>query len=210
MTPTHSSSSRRAPVHRDLAARTDEILSHAPAEPTEAEREREKQIVSQCRYLMRLLATRRRSAGEMSARLREREVPADVAHEVMQRIARADLIDDAAFARDWVAQRRELRGLADEALRRELEAKGVADADIDSALVAQAGTPQHAELEEEERCRELVRGRIAPESRRTDMEDRAQRARMARRLEGYLRRRGYDGALIRRVVSSELLAATGR
>lgn len=199
-----------APVQRDLAARTEEILSRAPAEPTEAEREREKQVVAQCRYLMRLLANRRRSAGEMSARLREREVPADVAHEVMRRIERADLIDDAAFARDWVAQRRELRGLADEALRRELTAKGVADADIDAALVAQAGTPEHAELEEEERCRELVRSRIGPESRRTDMEDRAQRARMARRLEGYLRRRGYDGALIRRVVSSELLSATGR
>ncbi|MBK0330547.1 regulatory protein RecX [Brachybacterium sp. MASK1Z-5] len=210
MTPTHPTPAHRAPVQRDLAARTDEILARAPAEPTEAEREREKQVVSQCRYLMRLLSTRRRSAGEMSARLREREVPADVAHEVMQRIARADLIDDAAFARDWVTQRRELRGLADEALRRELEAKGVADADIDAALVAQAGTPQHAELEEEERCRELVRGRIAPESRRTDMGDRSERARMARRLEGYLRRRGYDGALIRRVVSSELLAATGR
>ncbi|PWH07052.1 regulatory protein RecX [Brachybacterium endophyticum] len=202
--------SRITPLHRDLAARTEEILAREPEEPSPEQVEREKRIVHECRYLMRLLASRRRSAGEMRERLYDREVPADLAHEVMSRIARADLIDDAAFARDWVEQRRRLRGLADEALRRELEAKDVEAATIDAALRGDAEDLDEAELQEEARCRELARARIARESRRTDTEDRQQRSRMARRLEGYLRRRGYDGALIRRVVSSELLAATGR
>jgi regulatory protein len=199
-----------SPLHHDLAARTEEILARAPSEPSAQEVEREKTVVAECRYLMRLLSTRRRSAGEMRRRLHEREVPADLVHEILARIDRAGLIDDAAFARDWVLQRRELRGLADEALRRELEAKEVDSADIDAALRAGTDSLEAAEIEEEERCRDLTRRRLARESARTDLEDRTRRAQTARRLEGYLRRRGYDGALIRRVVSSELLAATGR
>src|SRR5699024_9615689 len=115
--------------------------------------EREKQVVRECRYLMRLLSTRRRSAGEMRERLAGREVSAALAHEVMARMERADLIDDEAFAREWVQQRRELRSLSDLALRRELEGRRVDPEAIDAAL-GQGGS------DEEQRCRELVRARI--------------------------------------------------
>lgn len=189
-------------VQVDLARRTQQILDAPRRTPGEEESAREKQVHSQCRYAMRLLADRRRSAGEIRGRLRERDVPADVIAEVMARLDRADLLDDAAFAGEWVRQRRASRGLADQALRLELEAKHVEDVHIDRALASEGN-------DEEERCRDLVRARMRTQALDPSM-DAASRSRVSRRLEGYLRRRGYDGALVASVVSSEMLAATGR
>ena len=76
----------------------------------------------------------------------------------MARIDRAGLIDDAAFARDWVQQRRALRSLGDEALRREL-----VDRRVDAELIEAALGDE--ESDEEQRCRELVRSRIGPRDR---------------------------------------------
>lgn len=194
---------RRA-VIASLAAATDQVIAAPRHRPDEDEAAREKAVLHECRYLMRLLAIRRRSAGELQRRLLEREVAPSVAHEVLARIDRAGLIDDAAFAADWVSQRRRMRGLSDQALRRELEARDVADSVIGAAL----GRDVHGE---EERARDLVRGRLETELRRAGRTpDAPTRSRIARRLDGLLRRRGYDGALALRVISTELRAATGR
>ncbi|WP_422116996.1 regulatory protein RecX [Brachybacterium sp. UNK5269] len=191
-----------AAVQERLERRTRQIMEtpRPAADPGAAERE--KAVVHECRYLMRLLSTRRRSAGEMRERLARREVPAAVAHEAMARIDRAGLIDDAAFARDWVQQRRELRALGDAALRRELEQRQVADVHIDAAL----GTDRS---EEEDRCRELVRSRISERDReqlRTER-DGGHRRRLSRRLDALLTRKGYPGDLAVQVISGELRAA---
>ncbi|MFC0675518.1 regulatory protein RecX [Brachybacterium hainanense] len=192
-----------------LAARTQEILEAPRPAPDPQQREREKQVVAECRYLMRLLSTRRRSEGEMRQRLEEREVPADQIHEVMARIARAGLIDDAAFARDWIDQRRLRKGLSDRALREELRQRGVAERDIAAAFsdLAPGDGPldQDPALAEEERCRTLVKDRLRRESR-AHLSDPRTRGRISRRLDGYLRRRGYEGSLAVRVIASEMRA----
>lgn len=193
----------RAKAQERLRERTREILERPRAAPDPEAAAREKAVVHECRYLMRLLSTRRRSAGEMRQRLEQREVTAAIAHEVMARIDRAGLVDDAAFAREWVTQRRDLRGLSDEALRRELRSREVGDAHIDQALAI--GGPG----DEEQRCRELVRTRLRPEQHRLDDDpDGAHRRRMARRLDALLTRKGYPGDLAVRVISSELRDAT--
>ena len=194
-------------VRERLARRTTEILerSAAPEDPQRAERE--KAVVHECRYLMRLLASRRRSAGEMRERLEQREVPGSVQHEVMARMDRAGLIDDAAFAHEWVTQRRALRRLGDEALRRELEKRRVDPELIEGALGA--GGEQ---ADEEERCRELVRSRLDERDRARLRADRdgSQRRRLSRRLDALLTRKGYPGDLAVQVISSELRAVAGR
>jgi regulatory protein len=200
----------RARVRQDLARRTAQILATSPAADSTQDREWEKQVTHECRYLMRLLADRRRSAGEMRHRLREREVPADVAHEVMARTDRAGLIDDAAFAREWVQQRRRRKGLADEALRLELESKDVAEQDVARALAEESGPFEDRGQAEEARCRDLARTRLEAEMPALADASGPERAKVARRVNGYLRRRGYDGALIGRVVAGELLSVTGR
>lgn len=191
-------------VVRRLRARTAALTEAGPARITAEEAAFDAAVVAQCRYLMRLLATRRRSEGEMRARLHERGVPTDVAHETIARTARAGLIDDAAFARDWVAQRRELRGLSDEALRRELR-----DRSVDPEIIAVAFAL--GEDDEEERARSLVRTRLRRDEAAllADSDGSVRRA-VARRLDAHLRRKGYDGALALRVISSELRSLTGR
>lgn len=187
-----------------LTERTQEILDR-PRPATDPEHlEREKAVVHECRYLMRLLSTRRRSAGEMRERLTQREVPGAIAHEAMARIDRAGLIDDAAFAHEWVRQRRELRALGDEALRRELEKKRV-----DPELIAAALSSGQESSAEELRCRELVRARIGHRDReqlRTER-DGTHRRRLSRRLDALLTRKGYPGDLAVHVISGELRAA---
>ena len=190
------------PVRDRLAARTREILDRPRPAVSEEQAAREKAIVHECRYLIRLLSTRRRSEGEMRRRLDEREVPADVAHETMARIDRAGLIDDAAFARDWVQQRRTLRSLGDEALRREL-----ADRRVDAELIEAALGDE--ESDEELRCRELVRSRIGPRDRERLRAERdgEHRRRLSRRLDALLTRKGYPGDLAVHVIAGELRAA---
>lgn len=191
-------------VVRGLRDRTAAIAEAGPARVTAEQAAFDAAVVAECRYLMRLLAVRRRSEGEMRARLHERGVPTDVAHETIARIARAGLIDDAAFARDWVTQRRELRGLSDEALRRELRARSVAPEIIAVALAL-------GEDDEEERARSLVRRRLGRDEAAllADADGSVRRA-VARRLDAHLRRKGYDGALAVRVISTELRSLTGR
>lgn len=189
-------------IRGDLSQRTRQILDAPRQAPDPYDAEREKAVVHECRYLMRLLSLRKRSAGEMRDRLVQREVPADIAHEVMARIDRADLIDDAAFAQEWVQQRRALRALGDEALRRELASRRVGPDLIADAL----GT---GEDDEEMRCRDLVRSRIGYRDReqlRTER-DGSHRRRLSRRLDALLTRKGYPGSLAVQVIAAELRAA---
>ncbi|MFC7373890.1 regulatory protein RecX [Brachybacterium sp. GCM10030268] len=189
-------------VRERLERRTRQILDAPRNGPDPEAIEREKAVVHECRYLMRLLSMRRRSAGELRDRLDQREVPAAIAHEAMARIERAGLLDDTAFAHEWVQQRRTLRALGDEALRRELEDRRVAAADIDAALAA-------GESDEEARCRDLVRSRLGDRDRerlRTER-DGSHRRRLSRRLDALLTRKGYPGDLAVRVIAGELRAA---
>lgn len=185
-----------------LRERTQEILERPRAAVDPEAAAREKAVVHECRYLMRLLSTRRRSAGEMRARLTQREVPAAVAHEALARIDRAGLVDDAAFAHEWVDQRRALRALSDEALRRELRDRDVDEQHIEDALGGEGRSG------EEQRCRDLVRSRLRSEQARLAADhDGAHRRRLQRRLDALLTRKGYPGDLAVQVISSELGAA---
>lgn len=194
----------RPEVIDGLTRRTQRILD-APARDAGPEAAAfEKSVVGECRYLLRLLAMRRRATGELRAKLREREVEPAVAREALARTDRAGLLDDAAFARDWVSQRRELRGLSDEALRRELRRKDVSEEHILTALALD-------EDDEEHRARQLVQARLVRDGRLLQEDtDGSARGRVARRLDALLRRKGYDGALALRVISAELRAVTGR
>ncbi|WP_394214525.1 regulatory protein RecX [Brachybacterium vulturis] len=196
-----SGSAGTGDVTARLADRTRQILEAPRPAPDPERAAQEKAVVHECRYLMRLLASRRRSAGEMRERLRQREVPGAIAHEAMARLDRAGLIDDETFARDWVQQRRELRALGDAALRRELETKQVEAQWIDAAL--------GGDTDEERRCRELVRSRIGHRDREQLRSERdgTHRRRLSRRLDALLTRKGYPGSLAVHVISGELRTA---
>ena len=100
---------------------------------------------------------------------------------MLERFDEVGLIDDAAFAGQWVRSRHTRRGLARRAIAVELRRKGVADEVAQEAL-AEVDTDA-----EEQRARELVDGKL----RTMPADTPERRARAARRLVGMLARRGY-------------------
>lgn len=140
---------------------------------------------------LRLLTGTPRTRKQLADALRKREIPEDVAQEVLSRFEEVGLIDDSAFADAWVESRHHGRGLARRALARELRTKGV-----DSALIDEAVGQLDSE-QEEATARELVARKL----RSTRGLDRDKRL---RRLAGMLARKGYGEGMALRVVRQAL------
>ncbi|CAL9292809.1 recombination regulator RecX [Streptomyces sp. SudanB182_2057] len=140
---------------------------------------------------LRLLTGIPRTRKQLADALRKREIPEDVAQEVLDRFEEVGLIDDGAFADAWVESRHHGRGLARRALARELRTKGV-----DSALIEDAVAQLDSE-QEEATARELVARKL----RATRGLDRDKRL---RRLAGMLARKGYPEGMALRVVRQAL------
>ncbi|MFI7297637.1 recombination regulator RecX [Streptomyces sp. NPDC050121] len=140
---------------------------------------------------LRLLTGTPRTRKQLADALRKREIPDDVAEEVLSRFEEVGLINDSAFADAWVESRHHGRGLARRALAQELRTKGV-----DAALIEDAVAQLDSE-QEEETARELVARKL----RSTRGLDRDRRL---RRLAGMLARKGYPEGMALRVVRQAL------
>jgi regulatory protein len=152
-----------------------------PADPVTAARE----------YCLNLLAARPMTRAELHKKLLGRGYEEDVADQVLNRLGKVGLIDDAAVAEIWVRSRHNYNGMARRALSMELRRKGVAD-----EVVAEAVSAVDADAEEA-KARDLVRKRL-----RGTMP--ADETAMVRRLVGMLARKGYSEGMAYRVVKSEL------
>ncbi len=89
----------------------------------DAEEEKAKAAVR--KRALGLLDQRARSRAELRGRLIDAEFEPGLVDEVLDDLSRAGLIDDAAFAREWVRQRHARRGKSASVLDRELREKGV-------------------------------------------------------------------------------------
>ena len=137
---------------------------------------------------LRRLSVRARSRKELAQDLKSRDVSAEVSEELLNRFAEVGLIDDAAFAEEWVESRGRRSGVA--RLRQELRLKGVADEHIAEAIGGR-------EDEDLSNARELAARKVA------SMEGLETIVRQ-RRLTAYLGRRGFSNAVVRRVVGEVL------
>lgn len=133
-----------------------------------------------------------KSRRELADALAARGVPEDVATRVLDRFEEVGLVDDAAFARDWVKSRATSRGLARRALSAELRRKGVED---DAAREALEELSADQELDN---ARAVARRRLP---RLTGLDSTIR----SRRLLGLLARKGYPPGVCSRVVR-ELVA----
>ncbi|MFD1533121.1 regulatory protein RecX [Pseudonocardia aurantiaca] len=143
---------------------------------------------------LRLLTDRARTRQELGQALRRKGIPDEAAGVVLERFDEVGLIDDAAFAGQWVRSRHAYRGLARRAIAMELRRKGVSDEDAGEAL---------AEVDaesEERRARELVDRKL----RSLTVATADQRTAAARRLVGMLARKGYGAGVAYRVVKEAL------
>ena len=147
---------------------------------------------------LRLLTDRARTVQELAQALRRKEIPDDVANRVLERFDEVGLVDDEAFAAQWVRSRHHHRGLGRRAIAAELHRKGVAKEIADEAL-----TEVDTESEEA-RARELVDRKL----RTAPIGTKEQRASTARRLVGMLARKGYGPNVAYRVVR-EAIAERG-
>jgi regulatory protein len=140
---------------------------------------------------LRLLTAAPRTRAQLDEALRRRAVPQQAADAALDRLTRAGLIDDAAFARAWVDTRHRGRGLARRALTAELRQRGVDEGNV-RAAVAGLGPEQEAEA-----ARRLVEAKLAATRGRP-------LATRMRRLAGLLARKGYPPGLAYRVIREAL------
>ncbi|WP_207390545.1 recombination regulator RecX [Rhodococcus sp. ABRD24] len=146
---------------------------------------------------LRLLTDRARSRNELEQKLVQKGYPQSVIDEVLGRLADVGLVDDAAFAEQWVHSRHTYSGRGRRALATELRRKGIDEQTSTEALA------QISSDDEYDRARELVRKKLVRVSP-GDIADSADRERMMRRLVGMLARRGYQSSMSFAVVKSEL------
>jgi regulatory protein len=85
---------------------------------------------------LRLLSLRARSASELRQRLKSAGYTETVVESVLADLAGSGLVDDAEFARSWVASRQAAGGVGKRKLRWELRRKGVAQDVIEQAVGA--------------------------------------------------------------------------
>ncbi len=132
---------------------------------------------------LRFLSHRPRSTAEVRRNLRRKGVSSAVIDAVVERLTRAGLLDDTAFARYWIEQRETFRPRSVAALRHELLQKGVAREVIEETLQA---------LDEEDSAYRAAK-KQASRYRHLD------RATFFRRMAGYLQRRGFHYEVVREV-----------
>lgn len=145
--------------------------------------------------VFRKLAAQARTRHELDQALRAKDVPEPVAAKVLDRMEEVGLVDDAALARDWVDSRQQRRQLSRQALRHELERKGVERDAIDDALDSVDSEDEYAAA------------RVLVERKARSMSGLPRDVRY-RRLVGVLARRGFSGSLSARVIA-EVLAEHG-
>lgn len=139
------------------------------------------------------LTSQARSRAELAEALAGRNVPDDVAAQVLDRFEEVGLVDDAEFADTWVRTRQESRGLSRRALSVELRRKGVDDE------VAQEALEQVTRDDEWAAASRLVQRKL----RSTRGLEREKRY---RRLVGMLARKGYGSGVAQGVVAEALRA----
>lgn len=143
---------------------------------------------------LRLLAVRARSRAELARRLADKGFAAEVSERALDRLGEVGLVDDAAFARQWVRSRHAHSGRGRQALAHELRRKGISADDAAPALDTVTTEDERA------RATELVRRKLRTMAPKLD------RDKKIRRLVGMLARRGYGQSVAYAVVTAELAA----
>lgn len=139
------------------------------------------------RFVLRSTKARPQTEAELRAKLRDRGYVDDVIDAAVERASELGAIDDAAFAKAWVADRGMGRGYSALRVRDELRRRAVPEALIDGAVGALESRDDLAVATELARDRaQRMPNALEPEV-------------VARRLLGFLARRGYPEGLSQRV-----------
>jgi len=135
-----------------------------------------------------LLARKPWTRRDLTARLRRRGAPPDIADTVVAELEARGYVDDRAFAAVWAESRARSRSFGRQRLQEELRARGVARPLVEAALAfAFEDTSELARAQAAGARRLAILRRRAPDQ-------------ASRRLHDYLRRRGYPAEVVRQVL----------
>ena len=144
-------------------------------------------VASALRFVLRSTRARPQTEAELRAKLRSRDHPDDVIDAAIDRATELGAIDDAAFTRAWVNDRGVGRGYSALRVREELRRRSVPEGVIDEAMGVLETRDDLSVATELARSRaQRMPAALEPEA-------------VARRLLGFLARRGYPEGLSRRV-----------
>ncbi len=138
----------------------------------------EKQESRARNVLLHQLARSAKSTSQLRKILEQREIDPEIAEKVIERFTEVGLIDDAAYAETIVNSRRNYKGLAKSAIKRELNEKGVSQELVEEAI---SGITAEDDFES---AKQLA-------TRRFRQMAHLEKEVRTRRLAGYLQRKGY-------------------
>jgi regulatory protein len=133
---------------------------------------------------LNFLSYRPRSTAEIRLNLQRKAVPDPLIEDVIERLSRAGLLDDAGFAEYWVEQRERFKPRSAQMLRYELRQKGVASHNIEQALQG---------LDEADSARRLA-------GQRAHRYAHLEREAFWHKMVGYLQRRGFRHETIKPII----------
>ncbi len=144
---------------------------------------------------LRQLTVRARTRTELARALARKQVPAEAAEVVIDRLAEVGLIDDEVFARDWLAA-----GVRRQKSRRSLLAE-LAEKGVDREVIDQAA----AELDAD---RDIAVARAFADRKARSLAG-LDRNVAYRRLAGALARRGFSPAVVAQVTREAMAGTIG-
>ena len=133
--------------------------------------------------LLHQLARSAKSTSQLRKILEQREIPTDISEKVLERFTEVGLIDDASFAETIVNSRRNYKGLAKSAIKRELNEKGVSQEMVEEAV---SGITAEDDFESAKQLATRRFGQMAHLEKDV----------RTRRLAGYLQRKGYASSAV--------------
>lgn len=143
---------------------------------------------------MRMIAARARTRAEVEKKLASMEIDAPIAGGIMRELEELGLVDDERFAREYVRAKADIKRLGPHRLRFDLKKRGVKRAHAEEAL-----SEGFAREDQEAMAWDLVARKVG--SGPVD-------EKVARRIAGMLRRKGYDYEVVNHV-TYELLRRGG-
>lgn len=158
-----------------------------PRGPSGSGHTSERQVEAAVAFILRSTARRPQTEAEIDAKLSGRGYDGDIRAAALARARSVGAIDDAAFARAWVSDRGEGRGYGVPRLRQELRDRGV------PVVIAEDALDALADRDAADVAMQLARKHLAR------LPDRLEPEAVARRLVGFLVRRGYPPGLSRSV-----------
>lgn len=144
--------------------------------------------------VLNALSRSARTRGQLADLLTRKGVEPELAEEVLERYTEVGLVDDAAYAEAFTRSRHEHRGMGSRAIAFELRRRSVPD-----QLVQDAVSVLDSETEQATASRLAVQRQARLNGLPREVQ--------ARRLAGFLARKGYGGEVVGRAVREALAAA---